>query len=250
MGRGTDPTLAAAPRQDARRPTRPLELLIRDPRLAAQRQVMIDFDSTIFPLIDAMADHPLGSEITYEVIQRYEDLPKACGGIERMLLIFDEVMGYRAMRSYAPFPGAPDAINRLAQRDFAVHVVSNRDPGLEDDVGRWLADHGIEVSSVVCAERLDKVSWCRENGVEIMVDDHPGTLSAAHAAGLEVRSLAFNYNRRELQAAGLPLSRDWRELAEHLDDSAETALARSAVLLGDACPLEHNGAGCRACDLG
>lgn len=127
MGRGADPTLAAVPRQDARRPTRPLELLIRDPRLAAQRQVMIDFDSTIFPLIDAMADHPLGSEITYEVIQRYEDLPKACGGIERMLRIFDEVMGYRAMRSYAPFPGAPDAINRLAQRGFAVHVVSNRE---------------------------------------------------------------------------------------------------------------------------
>lgn len=181
--------------------------------VASQRQVMLDFDSTVFPLLDAMAAHPDGGDhLGYEHIRAWGDLIHACGGGEAMLALFEQVMRHEAMRDHPPFVGAREAVAALRDHGVAVRVVSARHPKFAPEITAYLDDYGITVDEVLCAEPIDKVAWCHDNAVEILVDDHPKTLAAAHDAGLEALGLCFDFNRHFFVERGLPTPATWNEL--------------------------------------
>jgi FMN phosphatase YigB (HAD superfamily) len=182
---------------------------------------MVDFDSTIFPLLDAIGDHPHGAGVAYPTMATWAGLADACGGAERLAAILEEVMAFDWMQRFAPFEGAIAVLASLRERGIAICVVSDRPMRRRDDLQAYFKHWTIPVDEIVCEPGIDKVSWCRARGVEVLVDDHPDTLMQAHKAGLTALGLHFPYNEEVFRQCGLPAAASWAELERLLVEAID-----------------------------
>ncbi len=74
-------------------------------------------------------------------------------------------------------PGAIEAVKELA-KDHRIYIVTGRYGILLSSAQKWLEAHGLEdciegyVSSELCS--IDKLDLCRDDGIDVMIDDDPG----------------------------------------------------------------------------
>lgn len=193
-----------------------LQLHRHNETLAQERQLLLDFDSTVYPLLSAMERHPLARGVSYESVQSWGGLIDDCGGRERLAAVLDDVLAYEWMREHPPFDGVQEAMERMRSDGVRVRVVSDRSPHLREHVQRYLDDHQIHYDSVLCQSGIDKINWCVANQVTTAVDDNPNFLAATRAAGISALSLSFIYNREALIEHSHPHAEDWVSLADHL----------------------------------
>jgi uncharacterized HAD superfamily protein len=193
-----------------------------NPRVAGQRQVMLDVDSTVFPLIPAMNTLRGGERVRYEDIPTYNDLPGLCGGVKPMLALFDEAMTYEKMMEIGVFPGVRESIDALRDHNVKVHVISSRPAGFADGTERYLRDQGVHYDSFLCEFEPDKLAFCQQEGIEVIIDDHPDLLArAAGSDAVTALALRFPYNAAALDqhgfrhTSGLADGSGWVELGSH-----------------------------------
>lgn len=195
----------------------------RNELLASQRQLLLDFDSTVYPLINAMGSHPLSRGASYENVTHWDGLIDLCGSREKMMAAFDEVFAYDWMRDHPPFDGVKEAMERMRDDGVTVRVVSARSARFEDDVRQYLDQYQIHHDSVLCRVPIDKIAWCLENEVTTAVEDDPGFISRSRAAGITTLGLRFIYNEDALADHSHHHADEW----EILSDQLSCALARN-----------------------
>jgi uncharacterized HAD superfamily protein len=220
---------------------RPLLHANRDnPQVAAQRQVMLDVDSTVFPLIDAIAEHIGDPTLTTDRCTSWDSLPQLLGGVDRMMEVFEEVMTYETMMRHGVYPGVRETVEALHAHNVKIHINTHRPSSVAEDTARYLRDQGIHFDSFHCELGTDKVGFCRERGIEVLVDDHPDTLRSAVEHGLEGLALRYPFNEEVLRRHGLRHATDWRQLGHHVLDAVEERVLRA---------LTHNASSAYLLDL-
>lgn len=188
-------------------------------RLAAPSPVVaVDLDSTVFPLIDAIAALPGNEGFGMHEVDDWDYLIGRFGGLESMLATLGQAMRAEHALRVPPFAGAGEVLERLVARHNArLVVMTDRPPGLAPDTLAYLAHHRIPSAAVLCGRLADKVALCDLLGAGTIIDDRPSTLETAHRAGLQALTLAHPYNETARAAIGLDALADWAQLEERLD---------------------------------
>jgi hypothetical protein len=105
------------------------------------------------------------------------------------------------IRANVPFAGAGVALRTWTGRGVEIHIVSQRAPESGRATRAWLREHELPFKTTVFAMELDKVAYCVDHEISLMIDDKPDTISRGLAAGLTVATIVHPYN--------------WEVLAEH-----------------------------------
>lgn len=198
-----------------------------DPELRDAFKVMVDVDSTWYPLLDVMATREGGARVDIRKIETWSSLSSFVdGGSKRMLEIFGECMDFAVMREHPPFPGAVEAAQLLKAHGAELHVTTHRKAEFADDTARWMEMYGLPYDSLRCDLGFDKLAWCRENGISILVDDHPELLAEAAEAGFEALSLHWPYNASVLALHNLHCASNWNQLGGLVLAAIESRLRR------------------------
>jgi hypothetical protein len=205
-------------------------------------KLMLDFDSTVFRLLDAMRLCPGGERVKYEDCPTWVYLMHLCGPekdedggefsdeqrLKFMLDLFGEAMKLERMHQLGEdgvFEGCREALQALHARGVEIHVVTDRPTELMAGTEQFLVDHQIPFDTITRVSGRDKAQWCLDNGVHVMIDDHPDTLQSAIDAGLEALSLTHLYNSH---VEGAVLRDTWAELAPAIDEALEAAYGAGA----------------------
>jgi len=198
-----------------------------DPAFDEDRQIMVDMDSILFPILDAMASRSGGGRIKAEDIPTWLSLSGLVdGGVPRMLEIFDEVMEWEVMREFPPMPGAAESLAALRAHGCGLHVKTDRKEQFAASAERYLNHFGLPYDTFLCAPGIDKLAICQEEGIATIIDDHPDLLERAASAGLEALSLHYPYNVEVAARHQLKTAHSWPDLALHTAGAVEKRIKR------------------------
>lgn len=188
-------------------------------------KLMLDFDSTVFRLLDAMALVPGGERVRYEDCPTWLGLADLCGPADEpltvdervgiMLGIFSEAMRVETMQALgerAIYEGATEQLQRLRASGVQIHLVTDRPQDRITGTADFAHQQGIPFDAIHRVSGRDKTQWCIDNGVHVMVDDHPDTISQAVQAGITALTLDHLYNREVVAEHGISSHADWSDL--------------------------------------
>lgn len=189
--------------------------------IARRRQVMLDLDSTVFPLVETMGRLLGRPALSPADCPTWDSLVDHCGGLDGLKATLAEVFVFDVMHAAGAYPGAVETARALTEHGVRIHVVTHRPEACADDTRRYLEQVGLPFDVLVVHPTIDKVAYCAEHGIEVLVDDHPKLIEAAAAAGLAVCALRFPYNEQALTHAGLTGATSWSELSVQVLDAVE-----------------------------
>jgi uncharacterized HAD superfamily protein len=84
-----------------------------------------------------------------------------------------------------------------------------------DATERWLQQIGLPYDELYCS--YDKISRCREIGIDVLIDDSPENLRRAIDAGITAATLLHPWNRELCETEDVICAEDWPELARNLE---------------------------------
>lgn len=190
----------------------------------------LDFDSTMFWLLKAMPLVPGGERVCYEDTPTWDALVDLCGPsneqlraegkpelsheerIPIMLGIFEECMKLDIMQKVGLIPGAVEQVRALHASGVKVHVITDRPDVRMPCTEQFLRMSGVPFDSIQKVRSGDKPQWCIDNGVHVLVDDHPVTITKAAEAGLSVHALQYLFNTKEGAHAGAKMHDNWETM--------------------------------------
>lgn len=208
-------------------PIRPLLWQHRsDPATQHLRQLMLDVDSTIFPLLRIISMLPGGERVEEGKLRTWGELADRLGGVKPLLAMFDQAMRFENARRVGIYRAARGALAAARRHGVLIHVVTHRPPGAVEDTARFLDHFGVPHDSLLVDLHLDKAPWCVDHRVPLLVDDHPDTIEDAHRLGIIPTALAFHYNDAAATRAGARVADDWVGLGNHILDELEGVMAR------------------------
>ena len=82
-------------------------------------------------------------------------------------------------------------------------------------LGGWLERIGLPYDELYCSD--DKVSRCREIGIDLLIDDSPVNLAAAVDAGMRAATISHPWNRDICEEEDIVCAPDWPSLARALE---------------------------------
>ena len=137
-------------------------------------------------------------------------------------------------RSNRPFIDAPAALKQLGEH-YRLIIITSRHPMSQEQTLAWLEDHfpqtfgAVHFSTHLYLDQplVTKTDICKQEGVEVLIDDNFDF--AREAAGAGIRVLLFgkdySWNQDEVLPAGVERVRDWDQVLKRLLPSE----ARKAV---------------------
>lgn len=243
--------------------SRLLESVKDDPRFAPELQIMVDLDATLFPVDRAWQEKGIDldsamidmwgnggdqfgdklmllagrEDLLYEKAKTPEQEEERLGIIVDFFedLHNDEELMKRA----GVFEFSPQVIRELRKQGVRVHIVTHRSPSSADETEAWLRAMGVEYDAFICdlPDKADKIKYCQEQGITVLLDDKPSTIQAAEDVGIEAISLSWPYSDEALAASGGDRALCWREMAHHAVAHMERDVLRRAKELGIELPL-------------
>jgi phosphoglycolate phosphatase-like HAD superfamily hydrolase len=229
-----------------------------DPRFADVLQVAVDLDSTLFPIDRAMRElgvdvpdtekdawgddgDPVGDAIVQlkgrPELMHGKELTSEQEGEKIQLLIeyFEQLHGDPdLMKRAGVFEYGPQMLEEMRRQGITVHIVTHRSPESLDETEAWLDSMGVEYDDIICnhSHEVDKIQYCTDRGIPVILDDKPKTIIDAEAAGVEAVSLAWPYSAKALEEAGGDQAQCWREMAAHTISHIERLVLERAKELG------------------
>jgi uncharacterized protein len=186
-------------------------------------RIAIDIDSTLHNYWDQLAesarrrfgiDLPYREQSTWEI----DALTR-----EQLIACVADTHADDAILAAEPYPEAAETITAWHAAGHEIHITSHRRTGAHDATARWLAAIGLAYDELHCS--YDKVAYCREHGIELLIDDSPVNLELARAAGIRGATIAHPWNREACGEAGIVCAEDWPALGRAL----EPLLARAGA---------------------
>jgi uncharacterized HAD superfamily protein len=178
------------------------------------RKIMLDLDATLYPLMTAMNRFPGGEKCLIENCHSWDQLTDLCGGEQQMFTLFQQAMKIETMRSVGLFPGAIAATNNLRKHGFEIHLVTHRHPDYSQDTFDYLNEQNLAFDHFVCDYQVDKLNYCKQQQIHLLVDDHPQLLQEASKQGLTAMTLLWPYNKTAVNNHQISHGSDWLELVK------------------------------------
>ena len=85
------------------------------------------------------------------------------------------------MLAAEPYPGAVETIQRWHEAGHFIHITSHRDRDAHQHTSEWLTRIGLPHDELYCS--YDKIARCVEIGIDVLIDDSPGTLAERATRG-------------------------------------------------------------------
>ena len=177
-------------------------------------RIAIDIDSTLHHYWDqfsAAAKRRFGVELPYrDQLWRIEGLRP-----EQVKACVAETHSDEQILAAEPYPGAVEAVAAWHEAGHFIHITSHRRAEAHAATARWLERIGLAYDDLYCS--TDKLTRCREIGIDLLIDDSPVNLLGAVEAGhrrpprSRTRGTARSARRRTSCART-----DWPELARRL----------------------------------
>jgi hypothetical protein len=177
-------------------------------------RIAVDIDSTLHHYWDQLSeiarrrfgvDLPYEQQLTWGITVLDREQVYAC---------VQETHRPEHVLAAVPYPGAVETIRAWHADGHFIHVTSHRTTDAHDATARWLERIGLPYDELYCS--WDKVSRCREIGIELLIDDSPVTLARAAEAGITPATIEHPWNRELCAREGFVCAPDWFVLAERL----------------------------------
>src|SRR4051812_19746394 len=145
-------------------------------------RIALDIDSTLHHYWDVLSE---AARRRFGVVLPYEE--QLTWGItrlrpEQLQCCIEETHTEGAIMAGRPYPGAVDTVNRWHAAGHFIHITSHRNVAAHDATERWLTQIGLRHDELYCS--YDKVSRCREIGIDLLIDDSPINLARALDVGI------------------------------------------------------------------
>jgi uncharacterized HAD superfamily protein len=177
-------------------------------------RIAVDIDSTLhhyWDLLSAIARRRFGVELAYD-----EQLTWGITVLEPEQVHECVTESHRPEHVLAaePYPGAVEALRTWHAAGHFIQITSHRTQQAHEATARWLERIGLPYDELYCS--WDKVSRCREIGIELLIDDSPVNLARAAEAGITPATIEHPWNRELCEREGYVCARDWPALADRL----------------------------------
>jgi uncharacterized HAD superfamily protein len=178
-------------------------------------RIAVDIDSTLHHYWDqlaAIAKRRFGVQLPYE--------DQLTWGItllrpEQVRACVAETHREAQVLAAEPYPGAVEAIRGWHDAGHFIHVTSHRTPDARHATERWLERIELPYDELYCS--YDKVSRCREIGIDLLIDDSPVNLVRAADAGITPATILHPWNRELCEDEDIVCASDWPSLARRLE---------------------------------
>jgi beta-phosphoglucomutase-like phosphatase (HAD superfamily) len=177
-------------------------------------RIAIDIDSTLhhyWDVLSASAKRRFGIDLPYDhqltwAISRLRD--------EQLRACVEDTHSDAAIAAAEPYPGAVDAVNAWHEAGHFIHVTSHRHERCHAATARWLHDIGLRHHELYCS--ADKLSRCREIGIDLLIDDSPVNIAGALEAGMAAATLCHPWNADVCEEEDVVCAENWTDLARRL----------------------------------
>jgi len=178
-------------------------------------RIAIDIDSTLHHYWDQFAQV---AARRFDVELPYEG--QTTWGIARLELeqvheCVTETHGEELIAAAVPYEGAAETVNGWHAAGHFIHITSHRADVAHEATALWLEAIGLAHNELYCS--FDKLSRCREIGIELLVDDSPVNLAGAVQCGIAGATILHPWNAEAVAEHGVIAARDWPELARRLE---------------------------------
>jgi uncharacterized protein len=176
--------------------------------------IAIDIDSTLHHYWDQLSDAaqrrfgialPYDEQLTWGITRLRPEQVRVC---------VEETHSEQLVLAAEPYPGAVETVSAWHASGHFIHVTSHRTTTSRDATSRWLRRIGLPYDELYCS--YDKVTRCREIGIDILIDDSPVNLEEALEAGIIAATLLHPWNRELCESEDVICGEDWPELARNL----------------------------------
>ena len=177
-------------------------------------RIAIDIDSTLHHYWDQFSGvvrRRYGIELPYE-----EQRTWGIGRLqpEQVHAAVLETHGPQLVAAADPYPGAVEAVNDWHAAGHFIHITSHRATDAHDHTIQWLDALGLRYDELYCS--YDKITRCREIGIDLLVDDSPVNLEHALDAGIAAATIVHPWNRQVVAERDVVGADDWPALAAAL----------------------------------
>ncbi len=174
-------------------------------------RIAIDIDSTLHHYWDVLSDSArrrFGIDLPYDRqhtwgIGRLRD--------EQLSRCIADTQTPTAIAAGKPYPDAVQTVNAWHAAGHFIHITSHRGERCHGATGEWLAAIGLRHDELYCS--YDKLSRCREIGIELLVDDSPVNILGALEHGIRVATIRHPWNRDVCEEEDVTAAPDWALLA-------------------------------------
>ncbi len=178
-------------------------------------RIAVDIDSTLHHYWDQLSD---AARRRFGIALPYED-QVSCGITllrpEQVRACVRETHSDERVLAAEPYPGAVEAVCAWHRAGHFIHITSHRATTSYEVTERWLQRIGLAYHELYCSQ--DKVTRCREIGIDVLIDDSPVNLQAALDAGITAATLLHPWNRELCETEDVICGDDWDELARNLE---------------------------------
>jgi uncharacterized protein len=184
--------------------------------------IAIDIDSTLhhyWDQLSAAAQRRFGIALPYE--------HQVTWGItllrpEQVRACVEETHSEARVLAAEPYPGAVEAVRDWHGQGHFIHITSHRAIASQEVTERWLERIALPYDELYCS--YDKVSRCREIGIDLLIDDSPVNLEAAVDAGLRAATISHPWNADICEEEDIVCAEDWPSLARALEPLLQGSL--------------------------
>ena len=177
-------------------------------------RIAIDIDSTLHHYWDQFADaakRRFGVELPYteqewEIDRLRPEQVRACVAETHK---DDQIL------EAEPYPDAVETVRAWHEAGHFIHITSHRRADAHGATATWLERIGLPYDELYCSD--DKITRCREIGIELLIDDSPLNLAQAAAAGIATATLRHPWNRDLCIEEDIVCADDWSELRRRLE---------------------------------
>ena len=178
-------------------------------------RIALDIDSTLhhyWDVLQRVVRERYGLELPYE--EQYE---WGISALERDAVIHcvEETHSDENIAAGVPYEGSVETVREWHERGHWIHVTSHRRPASAEATARWLDQIGLPYDDLHCS--FDKISRCRELGIDLLVDDSPVNIRRALEVGITPATILHPWNEEVAAEGGVITGRDWEELRERLE---------------------------------
>jgi uncharacterized HAD superfamily protein len=178
-------------------------------------RIAIDIDSTLHHYWDVLSEaarRRFGIDLPYE--EQFD------WGITRLKpkqleVCIAETHTDEAILAAEPYPDAVEVVSRWHDAGHFIHITSHRQQHAHKATEAWLRKIGLPFDELYCS--FDKVSRCREIGIDVLVDDSPINIERALDAGLVAATLRHPWNIDVCEVEDVVCADDWLGLERALE---------------------------------
>lgn len=105
----------------------------------------------------------------------------------------------RIAKKLTPLPNCKEVIKKLREKGIEIYIVSARDNGDYTNplemTKQWLSKYDIEYDKLIITKPYCKGVVCKENNIDIMIDDSVNTLKDVKNHNVKCLLMSTRYNR-------------------------------------------------------